>query len=326
MATEPRSAPSRRRRLSRAISRVADASVVEALAMAEPQGEGEAWRIGVTGPPGVGKSSLITRLGQARLERLGQPGGAGAGECLGILAIDPSSPVGGGAILGDRVRMDALASDPRVYVRSLASRGGHDGLAHNIVDLLALADSYGFEEVMLETVGVGQSEHAARALVDSLVLVLHPEAGDSIQAMKSGLMEVADIYVVNKADLPGAARTAAELNAVLKAIRPRLGWTPPVIQIAQGQPDGVAALDAALEAHRDQVRRECDRDATRRARRRYHLQSLLQRRIEEILSARGGILDLASAALRYEALVASLGERAILGSAEERVAARNVRA
>ena len=301
-----------RRRFARALSRIADASVAEALALTETQHEGQAWRIGVTGPPGAGKSSLVARLGRARLARM-SPAKAPArpDERLAVLAIDPSSPVRGGAILGDRVRMDALTSDPRVYVRSLASRGGHDGLTHNIIDLLEFADAYGFEEVILETVGVGQAEHAARALVDTLVLVLHPDAGDSIQAMKSGIMEVPDIYVVNKADLAGAARTSAELKAVLKAAhRPRGGWTPPVIEVAQDSPEGTAALDAALEAHRAHVRGTYDPALTRRERRRYHLRSLLERRIDEIVAERVEILDQPGAAARYASVVAALGDAA----------------
>lgn len=308
--TQHRQAASPRRALARAMSRVADASVAEVLVFTTAAAEGRAWRIGVTGPPGSGKSSLIARLAKARLDRLGprEEGGARQ-ERLAILAIDPSSPIRGGAILGDRVRMDALADDPRVFVRSLASRGEHDGLAHNIVDLLALADAHGFAEVMLETVGVGQAEHAARALVDSLVLVLHPDAGDSIQAMKSGIMEVADIYVVNKADLAGAARTSAELRAVLKATRGGgRGWTPPVIEIGRGREEGVGALDAALELHREHVIRTADADAVERGRRRYHLHSLLQRRIDEALTAHGGVLDLPSAAARFEAVMAALAD------------------
>lgn len=304
---EPAAGSGRRRALAQALSRVANATVDEALAFAAAKEAGRAWRIGVTGPPGAGKSSLIARFAKARLDRMGD--GATGSERLAILAIDPSSPIRGGALLGDRVRMDALAGDPRVYVRSLASRGGHDGLAHNIADLLAVADAHGFEEVILETVGVGQAEHAARALVDSLVLVLHPEAGDSIQAMKSGVTEVADIYVVHKADLPGAARTAAELKAVLKAAPGARGpWTPPVIEIGRGREDGVAALNAALEAHRACVEATSDRAAVERGRRRYHLQSLVQRRLDEVLEARGDLLRLTSPRARYEALLRALGE------------------
>lgn len=327
MSADPSPTGSSRRRLARALSRIADASVADALALSEVQTEGQARRIGVTGSPGTGKSSLIARLGRARLDRM-SPADAGApGERLAILAIDPSSPMGGGAILGDRVRMDALTSDPRVYVRSLASRGGHDGLTHNIVDLLAFADAYGFEEVILETVGVGQAEHAARDLVDTLVLVLHPDAGDSIQAMKSGIMEVADIYVVNKADLAGAARTSAELKAVLKSTHRRdLRWLPPVIEVAQDRPDGIAALDAAIEAHRAHVEGRSDPALIRRGRRRYHVRSLLQRRIDEIVAERTELLDRPGAAARYAGVIAALGETTGAREAFEERRSRTARA
>lgn len=285
------------------MSRMADASVAEVLGAVASAPDRSAWRIGITGPPGSGKSSLIARLAPLRLARLGPED-----ERLAVLAIDPSSPGGGGAILGDRVRMDAIADDRRAFVRSLASRGGREGLAHNIVDVLAVADRHGFDEVLLETVGVGQSEHAARDLVDSLVLVLHPEAGDSIQAMKSGLMELADIYVVNKADLPAARLTAAELRAVLKGApgRDRRGWIAPVIEIGRGREDGVAALDAALEAHRAHVLATSDRAATERARRRQHLRSLAERRIDEALAAEPDLSGLGEAADRFAELVYAL--------------------
>lgn len=304
VATEP---PARsgnpRRALARALSRVADASVAEALQAAEPAASGSAWRIGVTGAPGSGKSSLIARLAPLRLARLGPEA-----DQLAVIAVDPSSPMRHGAILGDRVRMDTLADDPRIYIRSLASRGSSGGLTHNIVDVMALADANGFAEVLLETVGVGQAEHAVRELVDSLVLVLHPEAGDSIQAMKSGIMELADVYVVNKADLPGAERTAAELRAVLKAVRPPApdAWTPPVVEIGRGQETGLAALDAALEDHRAHVEARRDAERTRNDRRRYHLQSLVQRRVDEVLAERTDLLDVDSPGVRYAEVVKAL--------------------
>lgn len=295
-----------RRALSRALSGMADAAVADILEAVSAAPASPAWRIGITGPPGSGKSSLIARLAAKRVERL-----PGAGERLAVLAIDPSSPARGGAILGDRVRMDAIAGDPRVYMRSLASRGGRDGLAHNIVDILAVADAHGFQEVLLETVGVGQSEHAARDLVDSLVLVLHPEAGDSVQAMKSGIMELADIYVVNKADLPGAVRTATELRAVLKAApgRDRRGWSPPVIEVGRDREDGLLALDAALEAHRAHVLSVSDRAAIETARRRYHLRSLAERRIDEVLADDAALSGADALPGRFGSLLAGLGAR-----------------
>jgi LAO/AO transport system kinase len=266
------------------MSRVADATLSEALAFAIPPVERPAWRIGITGPPGAGKSSIVARLASFRLNHLTPASDGEAAERLAVLAIDPSSPVHGGAILGDRVRMDAIAGDPRVYIRSLASRGGPEGLAHNIVDLLRLADTYGFQEILLETVGVGQAEHAVRALVDTLILVLHPDAGDTVQAMKSGLMEVCDIYVVSKADLPGARRMATELRAVLKGASMGEGaWTPPILEVSQADPTSIDRLDQSVEAHRSHATAHRDPHAVRRSRDLYHLKSLLWRHLDEVL-------------------------------------------
>src|SRR5262252_2480945 len=153
-----------RRALARALSRAANATVSQALvAAAEPANGDLARRIGITGAPGTGKSTLISQLVQRRLARA---------ERLGVLAIDPTSPFSGGAILGDRIRMDAVVQDDRVFIRSFASRSAHDGLTDNVVDLLAVMDRHGFDEVILETVGVGQTEYAVKALVDTVVLVL----------------------------------------------------------------------------------------------------------------------------------------------------------
>src|SRR5690606_35670836 len=154
-----------------------------------------ALRIGVTGPPGAGKSTLIAALTRYRLKRAG---------CIAIIAIDPSSPNTHGSILGDRIRMDCLVDDSRVYIRSLASRSANDGLTENLPEILGVLDDFGFDEIILETVGVGQSEFAVRDLVDVELLVMAPGAGDQIQAMKAGIVETADICIVNKADQPGA--------------------------------------------------------------------------------------------------------------------------
>ena len=179
-----------RRTMSKALTRAANASVADVLTTAQGS-SGLCGRIGVTGPPGAGKSSLIAALARRRLQREGD---------IAILAIDPTSPVSGGAILGDRIRMEDLAQNPRVYIRSLASRRSHDGLADNLPDMLEIVERAGFVEAILETVGVGQVEYAVRHVVDTILLVLMPGAGDQIQAMKGGILETADILVVNKSD------------------------------------------------------------------------------------------------------------------------------
>lgn len=264
-----------RRALGRALSRIANATVADALAGMRENLYG-ARRIGVTGPPGAGKSTLIGRLARQRLDN---------GAAVAVVAIDPTSPHTHGAILGDRIRMDAVADDPRLFIRSLASRGANDGLADNIADVLATLDGHPFDEVILETVGVGQAEYAVRALVDTLVLVLVPESGDQIQAMKAGMLEMADIYVVNKADLPGAQKVASELKAVIK-LRQRLApdWEPPVIMTGSQGSNDVAILSEAISCHLAFVQRTRNDDDVRRERREYHLKSLVVRSVADILA------------------------------------------
>lgn len=166
----------------------------------------EAGRIGLTGPPGAGKSSLATALCGAYRER---------DEEVGVVAVDPTSPFSGGALLGDRIRMNELATDPGVFIRSMATRGSLGGLATTTREVLDLLDAFGFPRVLVETVGVGQTELEITAAADTVVVVLVPESGDAIQAMKAGLMEIADIFVVNKADRPGADRVARELRSTI---------------------------------------------------------------------------------------------------------------
>ncbi|HEX6937845.1 MAG TPA: methylmalonyl Co-A mutase-associated GTPase MeaB [Longimicrobiales bacterium] len=170
-------------------------------------GLGRAHRIGITGPPGAGKSTLTARLAAAFRER---------GETVAIVAVDPTSPFTGGALLGDRIRMSDIALDPGVFIRSMATRGSLGGLAVTTKEVTDVLDAFGFDRILIETVGVGQSELDIAAAADSTAVVLVPESGDSVQAMKAGLMEIADLFVVNKADRPGAERLAREVEMMLR--------------------------------------------------------------------------------------------------------------
>ncbi|MBK8960300.1 MAG: hypothetical protein IPM80_18275 [Proteobacteria bacterium] len=297
-AEAPR-APINRRALGRALSRIADASVAEALAVldGEAQPARDVWRCGITGPAGVGKSSLVGRFVNARLAHARR---------VGVVAIDPSSPYSQGAILGDRIRIDAHGDDAELFVRSLASRRARDGLADNIANVLALLETHDFDDVIVETVGAGQSQYEVRELVDTLVVVLMPGAGDMVQAVKAGILETGDIYVINKADRPGAKEMVAEIASVLRHSQGSDDWQPPVVLASALAGDGITELDAACEAHRAWRARHLDPTAARRARRRAHVRALVTRRLAEVTEAGDDALWDADVASAYHAVVAGL--------------------
>jgi LAO/AO transport system kinase len=200
---------------------------------------GRAHRVGVTGPPGVGKSTLVAAL--ARAWRT-------AGRRVGIVAVDPTSPFTGGALLGDRVRMGAHFGDPGVFIRSLASRGAQGGVSLATHDAADVLDAGGFDPVVVETVGVGQGEVAVAGVADTVVVVVAPGHGDGVQAMKGGVLEAADLLVVNQADRDGAEGLAAELRAAIELRE--VGIRPPVLLTTATKGDGVEALREAIDAHR----------------------------------------------------------------------------
>jgi LAO/AO transport system kinase len=232
--------------------------------------EKKAWRVGITGAPGAGKSTLVGHLALDR-RRFGR---------VGVLAIDPTSPFSGGAILGDRIRMDDLAGAEDIYIRSFGSRSAADGLTDNLPELLGAMDRFEFDEVLLETVGVGQVEFAVRTQVDTVIVVIPPDAGDAIQAMKAGIMEIADIFAVNKADMATAARMATEIQRAL-ALSPVVEgqWRPPVLLTSQLQPQSIAALSEQIGAHRDWLRSSGVQAERGLARAKYRLHRSLERRV-----------------------------------------------
>lgn len=202
---------------------------------------GRAFRVGVTGPPGAGKSTLVDGL--ATLYRK-------EGRSVGVIAVDPTSPFSGGALLGDRVRMNKAGLDAQVYIRSMATRGNLGGLTEAALDAADLLDAFGKDVVILETVGVGQSELDIARAADSTLVVLVPESGDGVQAMKAGLMEIADIFVLNKADRPLADRAVDELRSALELKAAHYSWKPPVIPAVASKGEGLDQVLNTLKKHR----------------------------------------------------------------------------
>ena len=195
--------------------------------------------LGITGPPGAGKSSLVEQL--VGLYRA-------AGNTVAVVAVDPSSPFSGGAILGDRIRMETHTMDPGVYMRSVSSRGHLGGLSAATTEVVSLLDAAGFDTIIVETVGVGQSELGVMEVADTVVVVVTPDSGDSIQAMKAGLFEVADVFFVNKSDRPGADRIARDLQQAIDLVRGE-SWSVPVHQGSAERRQGLVELKDACSAH-----------------------------------------------------------------------------
>lgn len=232
----------------RALARLAtrlenDSSISQAIVDRIYPRTGRAHIVGVTGAPGVGKSSLLAGLAAAI---------SGRGKRIAIVAVDPSSPKSGGATLGDRIRMTETALDPNVFVRSLASRDRSDGLAPSVADLSLLFDAAGYDYVAIETVGSGQDQLEIADLVHTTLLVQIPGAGDSVQLLKAGAMEIADVYVVNKADLPGAQRVSRDLRSILGlAPKRETDWDPPIVLTSGTEQTGFEKLLDVIDRHRD---------------------------------------------------------------------------
>jgi LAO/AO transport system kinase len=257
---------------------------------------GRAYRIGITGPPGAGKSTLVEKL-TLEFRRHSYR--------VGIVAVDPSSPFSGGAVLGDRVRMSSLFTDPGVYIRSMATRGSLGGLARRTREVCDLLDAFGNDYILIETVGVGQMELDIAEAADSTVVVLVPESGDSIQALKAGLMEIGEIYCVNKSDREGADRMVLEIQTMLELKAKNEAWVPPVIKTSALTGAGITELYEKINAHR----RYLEESQTLAERRRRAVRAEIERRLEERLRSfiwqRPGVQE------RLEQLVSAAVERRI---------------
>jgi LAO/AO transport system kinase len=259
--------------LARLITHVENRSAaVPAIMKAVHARTQHAYVLGVTGPPGAGKSTVVDRVtGVLRAE----------GQTVGIVAVDPSSPFTGGAVLGDRIRMQAHALDPGVFIRSMATRGSLGGLARATGEVVKLLSAFGHDWVLIETVGVGQTELDIMKIADTTVVALVPESGDAIQTMKAGLMEAADIFVVNKADRPGAPalmaelRFAAHLHDTSAASRKDVDWQIPVLSLEAQRGVGVPELVAEIRRHRAVLESSGAFAARRRERARQELEALL---------------------------------------------------
>ena len=287
-ALEDRLLAGDRRALARLLTLVEDGAVDvqrEVVARLHPRA-GRARLIGITGSPGVGKSSVSSALVATLRTR---------GRQVAVLAVDPSSPLTGGALLGDRIRMQAHHGDEGVFVRSMAARGHLGGLAAAVPAAALVLDAAGFDDVVLETVGVGQSEVDVAAMADTTLVVLAPGLGDGVQAAKAGILEVADVLVVNKADLPGAGRLESELRGMLElghavAIMPDVTWMPPILRTVAVRGEGMDVLCDAIGAH-GAAHADAGGERSARARARRWIVELAAGRVRDVLTAPGGALD-----------------------------------
>ncbi len=303
--------------LARAISLVENGREgYEALLSALHPKVGRAHRIGITGPPGAGKSTITERLIQAYRS---------GGSTVAVVAVDPTSPFTGGALLGDRIRMESVALDPNVYIRSMATRGELGGVATTTREVCDVLDAFGFERIVIETVGVGQSELTIAATADTAVLVLVPESGDGIQVLKAGVMEIADLFVINKADRPGADRLRTEIDVMLgirrgnafRHVAPhhrpppvpggsageRAGgsttagggagepgplWEPPALAVSAIRNEGIDTLVDAIERHAEYLRRSGELARRRRERLVRHTREVVDRGVRSLVWEEGG--------------------------------------
>ena len=273
---------------------------------------GKAMVIGITGSPGAGKSSLVDKLALFYKD---------SGERVGIVCVDPSSPFSGGAILGDRIRMATLGLDKNVFIRSMATRGNLGGLSRSTVDAVAILDAAGFDKVIVETVGVGQDEVEIVKTADVSVVVLVPGMGDDIQAIKAGIMEIGDVFVINKADREGVLRTRKELESLLSlAHRPDM-WNPPIVPTIATESKGIEDLSAAINSYSEFQRSETSGLVRKTAIAKWRLTELVQERLLSELMKRNGTSE------KLDKLAAKIAEKQIdpYSAADEIVAAAHTK-
>ena len=255
---------------------------------------GNAYLTGITGAPGTGKSTLVDRLAATYRRRE---------ESVGIVAVDPTSPYSGGAILGDRIRMQGHSADEGIFIRSMATRGFLGGLARSTAEVALLLDAAGKRQILIETVGVGQDEVDIMGLADCVVVVLVPGLGDDIQNMKAGLMEIGDIFVLNKADREGADRLEEQLHAMLSLVMPSDGWHPPIVRTIATENRGISELAAEI----DKFRKHFESSGERQKKHVEHWKNRLIEMLESRLLER--VLDGKEGEARLRDLAAAVAER-----------------